>query len=225
MFQELTSITGQALLAVWSKFIQYAPLVIVALIVFLVGWFFAVMISSLISQILSGLKFNQLFERGGWKEALEKADLKVNPSSFIGGILKWTLIIVFLMISVEILGSTQLADFLRSILGYLPNVLVAILIFVVTVVIVDIVEKLVRAAVEKSKVEYGSVVSTIIKWSIWVFAILAILDQLGIARSLTQILFTGIVAVLVVSFGLAFGLGGKEMATEMLQDLRRRFRK
>jgi len=74
-------------------------------------------------------------------------------------------------------------------------------------------------------VEYGSVVSTIIKWSIWVFAILAILDQLGIARSLTQILFTGIVAVLVVSFGLAFGLGGKEMATEMLQDLRRRFRK
>jgi len=106
----------------------------------------------------------------------------------------------------------------------MPNVIVAALIFVVTVIMVDIVEKVMRAGVESIKVGYGHMVSSVVKWSIWIFAILAILHQLGIAKPFMETLFTGLVAVLVLGFGLSFGLGGKEVAGEILQDFRRKLR-
>jgi len=92
------------------------------------------------------------------------------------------------------------------------------------VIVVDIVEKVLRASVESIRVGYGQMVSVVVKWSIWTFAIMAILYQLGIAKAFMETLFTGLVAVLVISFGLAFGLGGKEVAADILQDLRRKLR-
>jgi len=148
--------------------------------------------------------------------------LKVNAAEFIGAIAKWVLVIVFLLAAVEILGFVQFAAFLKSILAYLPNVIVATLILVVTVILVDIVEKVVRTAVEGVKVGYGHLVSVMIKWSIWIFAVLAILHQLGIARPFMETLFTGFVAMLVISLGIAFGLGGKDVAAEILQDLKKK---
>jgi hypothetical protein len=216
--------TTYALQNLWQGFLSFIPTLIGAIIVFIIGWFIAIGIGKLIAEILTRIKFNQLFEKTGWKEALEKAELKVNAAEFVGAIVKWVLVIVFLLAAVEILGFVQFADFLRSALAYLPNVIVAALIFVVTVIVVDIVEKLVRAAVEGVKVGYGHLVSAIIKWSIWIFAILAILHQLGIARPFMETLFTGFVAMLVISLGISFGLGGKEVAAEILQDLRKKLK-
>ena len=143
----------------------------------------------------------------------------MDASAFIGAIIKWVFAIVFLMAAVEVLGLKGFAGFLGNILGYLPNVVVAAFILVVTVIITDILEKVVRAAVESIKVGYGQVVAAIIRWSIWIFAILAILIQLRVAPSLIQTLFTGLIAVIVIAAGLAFGLGGKEIATDVLRDL------
>ena len=103
--------------------------------------------------------------------------------------------------------------------------IVAAFIFVVAVIIADILEKVVRAAVEGAKVGYGQLVGGIVKWSIWVFAILIILSQLGIGETFMADLFRGIVVIIVLSIGLAFGLGGKNVAAEILQDLRNKLRK
>jgi len=198
---------------------------LLALLAFIVGWFFALLIGKIVSEILIRLKLNQAFERAGWKTALEKAEIKVNPSEFIGGIIKWLLVVVALWLIVGGLGLTDFARFLEGILAYLPNVIVAVLILVVAVIVVDIVEKIIRSAVESIKVGYGHLVSTIVKWSIWIFAILAILQQLGLGAAdwgfeLIRIAFIGVVAVFVI----AFGLGGKDVATEILQDLRKKLR-
>ncbi|PJA83203.1 MAG: hypothetical protein CO146_01595 [Candidatus Nealsonbacteria bacterium CG_4_9_14_3_um_filter_37_29] len=216
--------TTYALQNLWQGFLSFIPTLIGAIIVFIIGWFIAIGIGKLIAEILTRIKFNQLFEKTGWKEALEKAELKVNAAEFVGAIVKWVLVIVFLLAAVEILGFVQFAAFLKSALAYLPNVIVAALIFVVTVIVVDIVEKIVRAAVEGVKIGYGHLVSVIVKWSIWIFAILAILHQLGIARPFMETLFTGFVAMLVISLGISFGLGGKEVAAEILQDLRKKLK-
>jgi len=217
-------VTIQALQSLWQGFLTFIPVLVGAAIVFIIGWFISVGIGKLITEVLKRLQFNQLFERGGWKGALEKADVKVDASSFIGAIVKWVLVIVFLLAAVEILGLTEFAGFLKSVLVYLPNVIVAALIFVVTVILVDIVEKVVRATVEGMKVGYGQMVSAVIKWSLWIFAILAILYQLGVARPFMETLFQGLVATLVVSLGLAFGLGGKDVASEILQDLKNKLK-
>ena len=222
MVQDWGLVTLQALQNLWQGFLNFIPALIGAIIVFIIGWFIAIGIGRLIAEILTRIKFNQLFERAGWKGALEKAELKVNPAEFIGAICKWILVIVFLLVAVEILGFVEFASFLRSILAYLPNVVVAVLILVVTVILVDIVEKIVRTAVEGIKVGYGHLASAIIKWSIWIFAILAILHQLGVARPFMETLFTGIVAMLVLAIGISFGLGGKEVAADILQNLRKK---
>jgi len=222
MVQDWGLVTLQALQNLWQGFLNFIPALIGAIIVFIIGWFVAIGIGRLIAEILTKIKFNQLFEKAGWKGALEKAELKVNPAEFIGAICKWILVIVFLLVAVEILGFVEFASFLRSILAYLPNVVVAVLILVVTVILVDIVEKIVRTAVEGIKVGYGHLASAIIKWSIWIFAILAILHQLGVARPFMETLFTGIVAMLVLAIGISFGLGGKEVAADILQNLRKK---
>jgi len=224
MIVDWYSITYHALQGLWLGFVALVPKIIGALIVFIIGWFIAIGVGKLVTEILKQLKFNRIFEKGAWKDALERAEFKVDASGFIGAIFKWVLVIVFLMAAVDILGFTQFAALLKSILGYLPNVIVAALIFVVAVIIADIVEKIVRAAVEGVKVGYGNLVGAIVKWSIWIFAILAILVQLGIAKELITTLFTGLVALIVISAGIAFGLGGKDTAAEILADLRKKLR-
>lgn len=213
------SVTVGALQNLWQGFVEFIPALVGAIIVFAIGWFISVGIGKLIAEILKKIRFNQIAEKGSWDEALAKADIKVDASAFIGAIVKWVLVIVFLMAAVEILGLGEFAGFLSNILAYLPNVVVSAFILVVTVIITDILEKVIRAAVESIKVGYGQIVAAIIRWSIWIFAILAILIQLRVAPSLIQTLFTGLVAVIVVAAGLAFGLGGKEIAGDILKDL------
>ncbi|MDP2864238.1 MAG: hypothetical protein Q8N73_01070 [bacterium] len=218
------SATLEALQGLWQGFVIFIPKLVGAIIIFIIGWFIAIAVGKLISEILKRIKFNQIFERGVWKEALEKAEFKIDASGFIGAVCKWILVIVFLLAAVDILGLVQFADFLVKVLAYLPNVVVAALIFVVAVIIADILEKVVRAVVEGAKVGYGQVVGAIVRWSIWIFAILAILIQLKIAPSLLQALFIGFVALIAIAGGIAFGLGGKEVAAELLQDLKKKLK-
>lgn len=222
---EFVQATSKALAEVWGNTLVFLPTLIFAIVIFVVGWFISIGVGALIAQILNKLKFNKIIDKGNWKHALDKAEITVNPSEFVGGIIKWVLVLTFLTWSVEILGSSQFAGFLAGVLSYLPNVIIAALIFVVTVIIVDIVEKLVKVSVEKSKVGYSQLASSIVKWAIWIFAILAILEQLGIAKSFMQIIFSGIIAVLAISFGLAFGLGGKNVAADILEGLKKKMKK
>ncbi|HJN62440.1 MAG TPA: hypothetical protein QGH92_02550 [Candidatus Parcubacteria bacterium] len=224
MILDWWEITKDSLQDLVGGVLNFLPNLGGALLVLIVGWFISVGIGKLVAEVLKRVKFNQLFEKGGWKEALSKAELKVDPSGFVGGIIKWVLVIVFLMAAVEILGFEQFAEFLKSVVLWLPNVVVAVAIFIVAVIIADYLAKLMRAWVEGMKVGYGHFVEVIVKWAIWIFAILAILLQLGIATELTETLFQGIVAFAVIAGGLAFGLGGKDVAAEILQDLHRKLK-
>ena len=156
-------------------FIDFIPKLVGAFIVFIIGWIIAVAIGKLIAEILKRIKFNQIFEKGGWKTALEKADIKVDASSFIGAIFKWVLLIAFLIAAVQILGLGQLRDFFIDVLNYLPNVIVAAFILVVAIIIADILEKVVRAMVDGTRIGYGQIVGVIVNCSMWIFAIFAFL--------------------------------------------------
>ncbi|SRR6056297_34464 len=217
----LSQATVSTLIEIWEGFLSSLASIIPAIFVFTIGWFAAVIIGSTIAKILKKVKFNSLLEKGGWKRAMNRAEININPSEFIGGIIKWVIIIIFLMVSVEMLGSVQFANFLKEILAYIPNVLVALLIFVVTVVVVDILTKLVKTTVEKSGIEHANYATALVRWSVWIFAGLIILEQLGIAESFMQILFSGLVATLAIALGLSFGLGGKDVAQELLEKLKR----
>lgn len=224
MLIDWADVIAVSLTDLWRGFIVFLPKLVGALIIFLIGWVFAVAIGKVVAEILKKLKFNKLFEKGALKTALEKAEFKVDASSFIGAIFKWVLAIVFLSAAVEVLGLIQFAAFLNEVLAYLPNVVVAALIFVVAVIIADILEKVVRAAVEGTKMGYGQLTGAIVKWSIWIFAIFVIFEQLQIGRGIITTLMQGIVGLIVIAGGIAFGLGGKDVAAEILQDLKKKIK-
>jgi len=218
-------ITKDVLMRFWQGFLNFIPRLIGSTIVFIIGWFISVWLGKLTAEILKRLRFDSIFEKKGWKDALSKADINVSPSEFIGAIVKWVLVIVSLLAAVDILGWYQFSVVLGRIVAYLPNVIAAALIFVVTVILADIIAKLVKAGIKGMRISYAHLIGESAKWIIWIFGIFAILVQLGIAKSLLLILFKGLVYFFVVAGGLAFGLGGKDVAARFLEDLRDRLNK
>ena len=225
MIEDWSGITLLALQDFWQGFLNFMPRLIGAIIILLIGWFIADWIGKLVTEVLRRLKFDRIFERTQWQDALKKADFKVSVSHFFGEIVQWVLVIVFLLAAVEVLGSYQFVIVLNRIVNWLPNLIVAVAIFVVAVIIADFAKKIIQAVVEKAKVAHSELISSVVQWSIWVFALFAILIQLGIARELIQILFTGLIGLIVISCGIAFGLGGKDLARDTLEGLRNNLRK
>jgi len=217
-------ITLDSLQGLWQDFIAFLPKIVGALIVIIAGWLIAVGIGKIVTEILRRIKFDTLFEKGVWKRALEKAEWKIDPSGFIGAIVKWVLFVSFLIAAVEILGFVQFAIFVGKIAAWLPNIIVAAAIFVVAVIVAEYFPKIIRAGVEGLEIKYSSLLETLARGAIWIFAILAILIQLGIAEELIMTLFTGFVAFLVIAGGLAFGLGGKDAAAEFLEDMKKKMK-
>lgn len=224
---ELALSTSQSMESFWGfldSFVSFLPKLILALIIFLIGWIIAAGIGRIIQEILKRVQLDKLTQMKNWGKSLEKADFEFVPSEFIGSLCKWILLIVVLSLSVEVLGLSQFSLFLNHVVAWLPNLLAAVLIFVAIAVIANFTEKLVRASVQGTTVGYSKLAGSASKWAIWIFGIGAILIQLGIASSLILVIFQGLVALLAIAGGLAFGLGGKEVAADILKDIRSKFR-
>jgi len=199
---------------------------ILAIVVFIIGYLISVGIGKIVSEILKSIKFNRLFEKEGWQKALQRANIEVHPAEFIGAIFKWIFVIASLLIAVDILHLVQFGMVLTQVLNYLPNVVVAALIFVVAVVIADIIEKVVRVSVERIRVGYGYIASSIVKWAIWIFTIFLILDQLlpnsQLVKTLYMAIVWGVVGALTFGIAIAIGLGGKDTAAEIISDMKKK---
>jgi hypothetical protein len=209
-----------------QNFISFVANLVLAIIVFVIGYLISVGIGRVIAEILKSIKFNKLFDKEGWHKALQRANVDVNPSEFIGAIFKWVFVIVFLLISVDILHLAQFGMILTEVLNYLPNVIVAALIFVVAVIISDIIEKVIRVSVEKMRVGYGYIAASIVKWAIWIFTIFLILEQLlpnsDLIKTLYMAIVWGIVGTISLGVAIAIGLGGKETAAEIISDMHKK---
>lgn len=205
----------------WSGVITFIPKLIVAVVIFIVGWVIAISLGKLVNQVIRTLKVDKLFQAIGAEEPLAKAGFRLDSGAFIGGLVRWFLIIVFLIASIEVIGLSQVNAFLRDVvLAYLPNVIVAALILVVAAFVANAIQKIIVGSAKAAGVPSSQLLGGIAKWAIWLFAILAALYQLGIAGVFAQTLFTGFVAMLAIAGGLAFGLGAKEAAGRYIEKLR-----
>ncbi len=215
--------TGQyiePLKSLLHSFMSFIPDLIGAILVFSIGWFFAVGVGKLISGTLTKLKFNTFFESESWMKTMEKADIELDISQFIGSIVRWILILVFMWWSIDILGFTQFADLMEKIVGYLPSVIQAFLIFIVAVVAADFLPKIIVATAQKSDFSHPQLTGVIGKRLIWIFAAYLILIELGIAKESLETLFKGLVYMVTIAGGLAFGLGGQDFAKELIAKMK-----
>lgn len=213
-----TEAVVSSLTDLWLQFIGFLPSLIAALVVFFVGWAIAVAIGRLVEKVLSVLRINQPFESiKGLKSAVERADLELNIPRLIGEIAKWFLLLVTLLAATDILGLQEVSSFLTAVLLYIPNVVVAAVILVVAVLLGNFAYRTVLASVNAAGFTSGGMVAAISKWAIIIFALFAALLQLNVATQLIQTLLTALFAMIALAGGLAFGLGGKDMAAKWLK--------
>jgi hypothetical protein len=220
VFQSWAEVFRSSLAGLWIEFIDFIPEFLVALIIFILGWVVSVAIGKAVAQVFSAIKLDDLFDKIGADKVFKKAGFSFSLSRFIGELVKWFLIVVFLIASLEVLGLSQVNVFLGNVvLGYLPQVIIASLIIVFATVISDWMKHLIEGSAKAMGVKSARFAGSIAKWAIWIFAIIIALSELGIAPAFMQILFTGIVAMLALAGGLAFGLGGKEAASGVVKHL------
>ena len=205
----------------WSGVVAFVPKLVVAFVVFLIGWVIAVALGKVVSQIVRSLRVDSALRHIGVEGPLSRAGMKLDSGEFVGGLVRWFIIVVFMLAAVDVLGLSQVTEFLRSVvLTYIPQVIVAALILLTSAVLADVVYRIVAGAARAAHLPSAGFLGGIAKWAIWIFAILAALFQLGIAGVFIQTLFTAFVAMLAIAGGLAFGLGGKDAAARFLDRLR-----
>ncbi|MBU1292607.1 hypothetical protein KJ819_00900 [Patescibacteria group bacterium] len=197
--------------------VAFIPNLIVAIIIFVIGWLVGAGIGRFVAQAVTSLRVDQALRAAGVERVVERAGFTLNAGAFLGFLVKWFFIIVFLVASLDVLGLTQVTAFLSGVvLGYLPQVIVAVLILLVAAVIAEATQRVVTGAARAANIKSANLLGAITRWSIWIFAILAALDRLGISP-LVQTLFTGVVVALSLAFGLAFGLGGQAAAARYIE--------
>ena len=223
-FQSWGDVIVLSLTQSWVAVASFIPLLIGAIVVFLIGWIVAVALGTLVEQVVKSLRVDSLLEKLEVEKALERGGMRLNSGAFIGGLVKWFLVIVFLLAAVNILQLGQVSEFLNQVLLYIPNVVIAALILIIAAIVSDIVERILRGSL-MAMGHRGSLVAPLVHWSIWVFALIAALLQLGIAVTLIQTLVTGLVAAIAIAAGLAFGLGGKDAAAQFIDRMRNEMRK
>lgn len=220
IFQDWGDAFTYSLQNLWASFVEFVPRFLFAIIIFIVGWVVGAVIGKAVAQVISALKVDKALESAGVDEVMKRAGLKLNVGGFIGAVVKWFIIIVFLLASLESLRLNAVADFLKNdVLGYLPHVIVAALVLVIATVISDAMGKFVKASAQAGGLRSANFLGTVARYAIWIFAFIIALDQLGIAQAYMQIIFSGLIAMLAIAGGLAFGLGGKETAARALDKV------
>ena len=205
----------------WAGIIAFIPNVIVAIIIFVLGWLVGAALGRIVAQVIRSIKLDSALKSTGLGDAVERAGFKLDVGAFIGALVKWFFIVVFLVASLDVLGLDQVNFFLQSVvLSYLPQVIVAVLMLLVAAVVAEFVKKAVMGAAKAAHVRSAAFAGSVAKWAIWIFAILAALDQLQVASAFVQTLFTGVIVALSLAFGLAFGLGGQQAAADAIARMR-----
>jgi xanthosine utilization system XapX-like protein len=200
--------------------VGFLPNVIFAVLIFILGWLVGAALGRIVSQIVHSLRLDVALKNTPLNEGVERAGFSLDSGAFLGTLVKWFVIIVFLVASLDVLELTQVNIFLQTVvLSYLPKVIVAVLIIVVGALVAEVAKDIVAGSAKAARIRSANFVGSLAKWSIWIFAILAALDQLQVASSFVQTLFTGVVVAISLAVGLSFGLGGQEAAARYIERL------
>lgn len=208
-----------------SRLATFLPSFFGALIVFVFGLVFARWGKALTVKVLEALCLSKAVEKTGFEDFLKKAEVKVKIEEIFGVVVKWVIILVFSIAAANILGLTAVSLILNNILNYLPRVFSSVIVLVIGVLLAGLVESLIKGALGPVDIKTSRLFAKIGAYLVIIFAVLTAVNELGIAQSLVNTLITGFIAMLALGFGLALGLGAKDIVSQALGDWYQGFKK
>ncbi len=218
--QSWTEVLLTSLQGVWLGVANFLPSLIGSLILIIVGLIVASALETIIEKLISTLKIDALLRKIGLGPFFERAGIQINSGKFVGLLVYWFIVVVFILAVTDILGLYGVSLFLRDVISYLPNLIVAVLIMLAGVMVANFLKSLVKASVASAKLHNAKFLSSLTWWVVIIFGFLAALIQIGIAASIINTLITGLIAMLAIAGGIAFGLGGKDYASHLLEKFR-----
>lgn len=202
-----------------SRLSAFTPRLILAVLVLVVGWLIALIIGNIVATAAQSVGFDSLSRRIGLARLLESAGVEKGISSIVGQLLTWILVVVVFMAAAEVMGIDSVYYFLDSVLAYVPRVIGAAATLLIGLILANFLSDTVRHFSQASGLDHTNALTVVTKDAIIVFTVIAVLAQLGIAGDIMRALLFGLIGMISLAGGLAFGLGGQGTAKRSLESL------
>ena len=208
----------------WESFAYAVPNIVVAVVLLIVGWVVAIFVGRMVSHVIKTLKVDDALKQAGVEDLAHRGGVTLNAGHFFGSLVKWFILIAFLVATLNFLGLDKVNDFiLEDLLFYIPQIIVATLVIFLAALVADVLQRVVVASSKVAAIASAEALGGVVKWSIWVFAIFVALDHLRIIpETFIQTILQGFVIALSLAIGLSFGLGGQKMASEYLEKIKKK---
>jgi hypothetical protein len=213
-----------ALASSLSAFLEFLPKLVGAILIFVLGLLVASLVKTAVMRLLNVAQIEPFAERVGLSKVLRGLNTQISTQEVLGEIIRWGIILVFLVPASEVLGLPQLSQLINGLVNYIPNVVVAMIILMVGAVLADIVGEVVGGASHALGASTASVLAVVSKYTVIAFSIMVALSELRIATDIINTLVMGVVGMVALAGGLAFGLGGRDTAAEILDSIKRKLR-
>jgi small-conductance mechanosensitive channel len=201
-----------------SMILGAIPRILGFIVIVAIGWFISSLLARGVGGLLRAIRFDELMQRSGIGDFLNKMGTGNDPAGIIAGLVKWIVRVVVLLVAFDVLGLPAVSDVMRQLLLWLPNLVVAIFVLFIGGIAARALGNIVRGATAEAGFASPETLANVTKTTVWAFAIVVAINQLGIATNLITTLFTGFVAALAIALGLAFGLGGRDLASRTLEN-------
>ncbi len=194
-----------------AVFLSYIPQLIGAIIILIVGYIVAKVLQAVVGRVLRGIGFDRWMERGGVKQFFDRAQTDHTPATIIGLLVFWFIFIIAITMAADAVGIQQISGFLNQLLAFIPSVLAAVLILFLAALLANFLSGIVRGAIG------SGLLASVVYYAVIIYAVFAALTQLGIAVEITAPTFLILLGAVALALAIAFGLGGREVAQEIIE--------
>ncbi len=203
----------------WVQLVNFVPKLLAVVVILFFGWIIAKLVRTAVKHILELVKFDNFAQKSGLEAFMSSGDVNVTLSGIISQVVYWLVIIMFVITGANMLGLTEVAQLLHDLAAYLPRIILAILVMIFGTLLARFINRLVFAWLHSIKFERALVVSTTVEYGIQILALFIALEQLGIGVQLINSLFVIVFGAIFLALALAFGLGGRDRAAKVIEEL------
>ena len=211
--------------AFWMEIANFLPKLLAAIVILAIGWLVAKLARNAVKRLLEFAGFDSLAHKSGLESFLKHGEQELSFSSIIGVVVYWLVILLFIDVGAKMIGLGEVANMVNALASYLPHVIVAILIMIFGTLLARFVNRLVFAWLHGIEFKGALIASTSAEYIIQIFALFVALEQLGIGTQLLTALFVIVFGAAFLALAIAFGLGGKDWAAGVIDQVQRSTKK